>query len=82
MAGFIHRNDALKEMKNGKPFSVTVVTCDESRKRGGSIEEFTNVKLHGVDYKNHNREVRFPGGQIREFNIWLIIYFNDQKVFL
>lgn len=33
----IHLNDALRTMRNGEPFSVSFITLDENRKKGGDI---------------------------------------------
>jgi hypothetical protein len=41
----IHLADMMEEWKKGLPFSVTVVTCDMNRDKGGEILELKNVKL-------------------------------------
>lgn len=41
----IHLKDALCEMNEPKPFSISFVTCDVNRKSGGEIIKFENVIL-------------------------------------
>lgn len=41
----IHLTDALKEMKEPKPFSISFIKCDVNRKSGGEIMKLDNVIL-------------------------------------
>lgn len=41
----IHLTEALKEMGEGKPFSITYVKCDVNRNTGGDIMKLENVIL-------------------------------------
>lgn len=81
MTGRMHLNEVLEQMRSEEPFDVTVCNCDEQRKRGGEIVEYTGVTLHGVDYSNSIRRIMLPGGRIREIHIRLIMFFNGAKVF-
>lgn len=41
----IHLRDVLEEMEEGKPFSITYVTCDVNRNTGGDLMKLENVIL-------------------------------------
>lgn len=49
----IHLKEVLEEMGEGKPFSITYVTCDVTRNTGGDIMSLENVilsfKQNGVE---------------------------------
>lgn len=45
----IHLKDALSEIKNGIPFSISFVTLDENRKKGGDIISLQKCILASVD---------------------------------
>lgn len=40
-----HLTDALEEMMEAKPFSISFVTCDVGRKKGGDVIKLDNVIL-------------------------------------
>lgn len=41
----IHLRDALTEMNEGKPFSISFITCDQERKTGGDLMKLEDVIL-------------------------------------
>lgn len=44
----------MEEWKKAEPFTITVVTCDLNRDKGGEILELKNVKLAWAEGKKLN----------------------------
>jgi hypothetical protein len=45
----IHLNDAITSMREGIPFSISFVTLDENRKKGGNIISLQKCLLASLD---------------------------------
>ncbi|RVU01129.1 hypothetical protein EOD41_10755 [Mucilaginibacter limnophilus] len=78
--------------KKGKPipFSITAVTCDLERNRGGERHEYPKAVLTtpgGGKKQYHNRNSTrriklIPSDQIRTIDPLLITRFNGKEVYL
>lgn len=77
-------NEALEDMEKKQPFTAVARTCDVNRKIGGELITFTNVVLHGSDWKNATRTVKpaddQKGDDLKAFHIRLLIYYNGRRV--
>lgn len=63
----IHLTDALLDMQKGeKPFSITYVKCDQSRKEGGDIMKLENVMLS----HNKNKAVEMGFDSVMPVTEW------------
>jgi hypothetical protein len=73
-------DEALRIMASGKPFDITFVKADISRKTGGQIRHEQQAVQIGLDFANHVRRLRLRSGRIRNVNIRLITEINNRKV--
>ena len=72
--------DVLADMTKGKPFDITYVKADRSRRVAGKMRSLEGVVLHSTDRKNSIRRVLLPNGKIRPIHIRLIVQYNNQRV--
>ncbi|MEH0153669.1 hypothetical protein V6R21_32280 [Limibacter armeniacum] len=81
MENTITRTHAIEMMrKEGAVFSITFVTADSNRNRGGEIVHLSDCQLQGISHVHGNRRVKTKAGKIREFCIFLMTHFNDHRV--
>ena len=76
----ISLRDALAILDSGQPCTVTFVTCDRRRKRGGELLTYEACVWVSTYWKKGIRNVRLPNKKVRPIHIWLITQLNGKKV--